>query len=314
MSKVDLAKKTAKLMVEKLSPQELENELYQLLVLLSNDDLGYAYDDISRGDIAGPPSDYTPMSASNVVEVLKDKDVFEEELDDMEEAGVIINNPQDTEEYLRTSTYVEGDEKKPTFELDDFVYAYEPGLDRWLPYTIHNIIGDDEYELREYGVGAPTQAENIIEYEGELKKQPEDKVFLVQDYLYANSGKDFEDFVKKSDLVKDVYIDSMSGTVDLEWNDPTMKGYITQATPFWNEPDEIPVQVTTEEGVLIDGSGVLEYTDLNVSFKPTPEFDIYNAVYPNDPDDFYRAYVSALPKILEISQSIVDIYEDYQSE
>ena len=308
MSKVDLAKKTAKLMVEKLSPQELENELYQLLVLLSDDDLDYAYDDISRGDIAGPPSDYTPMSASN----------FEEELDDMEEAGVIINNPQDTEEYLRTSTYVEGDEKKPTFQLDDFVYAYEPGLDRWLPYTIHNIIGDNKYELEEMLVGAPSSySGKIIEFEdygGELKKQPEDKVFLVQDYLYANSGKDFEDFVKKSDLVKDVYIDSMSGTVDLEWNDPTMKGYITQATPFWNEPDEIPVQVTTEEGVLIDGSGVLEYEDLNVRFKPTPEFDIDNAVYPNDPDDFYRAYVSALPKILKISKQIVDIYEDYQSE
>jgi|TARA_R100000479_G_C6314068_1_gene175151 hypothetical protein len=36
-----------------------------------------------------------------------------EELDEYEEeAGVIINNPQDTEEYLRTSTYVEGKEIK----------------------------------------------------------------------------------------------------------------------------------------------------------------------------------------------------------
>ena len=43
MSKVNLAKKTAKLMVEKLSPKELENELYQLLILLSNDDLEYAH-------------------------------------------------------------------------------------------------------------------------------------------------------------------------------------------------------------------------------------------------------------------------------
>ena len=307
MSKVDLAKKTAKLMVEKLSPQELENELYQLLVLLSDDDLDYAYDDISRGVIAGPPSDYTPMSYSN----------FEDELDAMEKAGVLINNPQDTEEYLRTSTYVEGDEKKPTFELDEFVYAYEPGMDRWLPYTIHNIIGDDKYELRDVS-GAPSSSmEKIIEFEdegGELKKQPEDKVFLVQDYLYANSGKDFEDFVKKSDLVKDVFIDTMSGTVDLEWNDPTMKGYITQATPFWNEPDEIPVQVTTEEGILIDGSAVLEQVELNVRFKPTPEFDIDNAIYPNDPDDFYKAYVDALPKILKISKQIVDVYENYQEE
>ena len=303
MSKVDLAKKTAKLMVEKLSPQELENELYQLLVLLSNDDLDYAYDDISRGDIAGPPSDYTPMSASN----------FEDELDDMEEAGVLINNPQDTEEYLRTSTYVEGDEKKPTFELDEFVYAYEPGMDRWLAYTIHNIIGDDKYELRSLF----TKDKTIIEYEGELKRQPEDKVFLVQDYLYKNSGKDFEDFVKKSDLVKDVFIDTMSGTVDLEWNPKRvvgMEGYITQATPFWNEPDEIPVQVTTEEGILIDGTAVLGRKELNVRFKPTPEFDIDNAVYPNDPDDFYRAYVDALPKILEISRTIVDVYENYQEE
>lgn len=291
MSKVDLAKKTAKLMVEKLSPQELENELYQLLVLLSDDDLDYAYDDISRGDIAGPPSDYTPMSASN----------FEDELDDMEKAGVLVSSSKD----------------KPTFELDEFVYAWEPGMNRWLPYTIHNIIGDDEYELREYGVGAPSQVGDIIEYEGELKKQPEDKVFLVQDYLYANSGKDFEDFVKKSDLVKDVFIDTMSGTVDLEWNPKRvvgMEGYITQATPFWNEPDEIPVQVTTEEGILIDGTAVLEQEELNVRFKPTPEFDINNAVYPNDPDDFYQAYVDALPKILEISQRIVDVYENYQDE
>jgi len=295
MSKVDLAKKTAKLMVEKLSPQELENELYQLLVLLSDDDLDYAYDDISRGDIAGPPSDYTPMSASN----------FEDELDEMEEAGVLINNPKDTEEYLRTSTYVEGDEKKPTFELDEFVYAWEPGMNRWLPYTIHNIIGDDEYELREYGVGAPSQVGDIIEYEGELKRQPEDKVFLVHDYLYANSGKDFEDFVKQSDLVKDVYIDDRSGTVDLEWNDPTMKGYITQATPFWEQEDIIPVQVSTEDGDILD-------EDINipeVTFKPRPEFDITNAVYPNDPNDFYRAYIDALPQILENSKMIVEEYE-----
>jgi len=46
--KVKLAQETAKLMIEKLSPKELENELYQLLIILSDDDLDYIYKDVKK--------------------------------------------------------------------------------------------------------------------------------------------------------------------------------------------------------------------------------------------------------------------------
>ncbi len=92
MDKVSLAKKTAKLMVDKLSPQELENELYQLLIMLPDSDLDYVHDDVESGNIAGAP---------------------------------LINNPQDTEEYLRTSTYVEGEEEsEDEYGLSDYDIVY----------------------------------------------------------------------------------------------------------------------------------------------------------------------------------------------
>jgi len=61
MTKSELAKKTAKLMVDKLSPQELENELYQLLIMLSTDNVEYVRDDIKKGNIAGTPLPITSL-------------------------------------------------------------------------------------------------------------------------------------------------------------------------------------------------------------------------------------------------------------
>ena len=47
----------------------------------------------------------------------------------------------------------------------------------------------------------------------------------------------------------------------------------------------------------------------NVYFEPRPEFDINNAVYPNNPNDFYSAYEEVLEQILENSKLIVEEYE-----
>ena len=197
---------------------------------------------------------------------------------------------------------------KKVFKDDDFVYGYEPGMNRWLPYIIKEVLGDDRYLVYNYQVGAPYQTEDeVFEMDGEdLRKQPEDRTFLVQDYLYANDGKNFEDYVKdNSKLIKDIYVDNMSGTVDIEWNDPTMKGYITQATPFWMEEELVPVQVSTEDGDIIDtgarGFGVYfeEYDDLNFP----------NSIYPNSPSSFYQAYVDILPDILQQSKKQVEMYE-----
>lgn len=202
-------------------------------------------------------------------------------------------------------------DKQEEFEVDDFVYGYDAGMDRWLPYTIVSIKDNGVYSLQNYQVGAPYQSGDIIEYDAdevdtELRKQPEDKVFLVQDYLYASGGRMFEDYVKEqSELVKDVYVDRMSGTVDIYWNDPTMNGFTTQATPFWEEPEEIPVQVSIKDGDPIDNN----INDTNVLFGATPEFFIGNNIYPNEPTDFYQAYVDVLPEILNISKLIVEEYE-----
>ena len=46
MSKLKRSKTTAKLMLEKLSPQELEFVLYNLLILLPNDELINEYNSI----------------------------------------------------------------------------------------------------------------------------------------------------------------------------------------------------------------------------------------------------------------------------
>ena len=201
-------------------------------------------------------------------------------------------------------------ENKEVFKEDDFVYGYEPGMNRWLPYIVKEELGDDKYLVYNYQVGAPYQTEDeVFEMYGEdLRKQPEGKYFLVQDYLYFNDGKNFEDYVKEnSNLIKDIYIDSMSGTVDIEWNDPAMKGYLTQATPFWEEEDYVPVQVTTEDGDIIDESGEL---NLKVYFEEYDDLDFDNSIYPNSPSSFYQAYVDILPMILQTSKKLVKMYEE----
>jgi hypothetical protein len=204
-------------------------------------------------------------------------------------------------------------DKQEEFEVNDFVYGYDAGMNRWLPYTIVSINDNGVYSLQDYQLG-PDQSGDIIEYDTddvdtELRKQPVGKVFLVQDYLYASGGRMFEDYVKEqSELVKDVYVDRMSGTVDIYWNDPTMNGFTTQATPFWEEPEEIPVQVSIKNGDPIDNN----INDTNVLFEATPEFFIGNNIYPNEPTDFYQAYVDVLPEILNISKLIVEEYENEQ--
>lgn len=205
-------------------------------------------------------------------------------------------------------------ENKEVFKEDDFVYGYEPGMNRWLPYIVKEVLGDDKYLVYNYQVGAPYQTEDeVFEMDGEdLRKQPEDRIFLVQDYLYFNDGKNFEDYVKeKSNLIKDIYVDNMSGTVDIEWNDPVMKGYITQATPFWEEENYVPVQVTTEDGDIIDESGELNF---KVYFEGYDDFNMDNSIYPNSPSSFYQAYVDILPMILQASEKLVKMYEERKFE
>ena len=209
MDKVSLAKKTAKLMVDKLSPQELENELYQLLIMLPDSDLDYVHDDVESGSIAGP----------------------------------LINNPQDTEEYLRTSTYVEGD--------------------------------------------AVTT---------------EDKVEKIIRKLYDEEYITFAKYLEGSDLVRQIDIDD-NGVVNIYWTDVQMGGYITQATPFWADVDEIPVQVETTMGVLIDNGG----NPVSVSFPTSLYID-------EGFNQFMMSYYDKLPEILAKSKSIVDEYEGFQED
>ena len=99
MSKVDLAKKTAKLMVDKLSPEELENELYQLLILLSESDIKYAYTDVRSGEIAGTPHPVDVLQGSDdreddlssfKIDVSEDRD--DEKIDLSENKLAIIRN------------------------------------------------------------------------------------------------------------------------------------------------------------------------------------------------------------------------------
>ena len=104
MDKVSLAKKTAKLMVDKLSPEELENELYQLLIMLPDSDLDYVHDDVESGNIAGAP---------------------------------LINNPQDTEEYLTIaqafndmSITLHLDKNENYFEISHITLSFEREKDK----------------------------------------------------------------------------------------------------------------------------------------------------------------------------------------
>jgi hypothetical protein len=297
MSKVDLAKKTAKLMVEKLSPKELENELYQLLILLSNDDLEYAHTDIESGNIAGSPD---PLDALHPVDALQGSD---DRYEEDERDSINMKKEQLTQQEI--------DKKYDEFSSGDFVYGYDSDKDRWLPYTLISYnIGDDggmqDIELQEYFIGAPSfnSRGKTIDYNGEIRKQPEDKVFLLQDYLYENRGRDFMNYVKKnSELVKDVYLDPMSGTLDIYWNDPDMKGFTTQATPFWYDEETIPVQVSGKDGDPLENNGPEYYN--SVYFGTNPSFNLGNGIYPNNPNDFYQAYVDTLSETLDKSKMIV---------
>ena len=306
MSKVDLAKKTAKLMIDKLSPKELENELYQLLIILSNNDLDYMYKDVKKGDIAGPP---------HPVDALQGGDDRDDEDEDS------TANMQ--KELLRQEKV---DKKYTDFDVGDFVYAYDDGMDRWLPYTIEGFKDGTKSPfviLKEYFVGAPSGdvGQETINYDGELRAQPESEVFLLNDYLYKNNGKDFVKYIKHQDslgevvgeeLIKDIYIDH-GGLINIEWHDKRMEHYQTQATPFWGDIDIIPVQVTNDEsGEMVEFPGAIE--DYSVPWPNSESFNIGNAVYPNDPDDFYYAYWEALPEIYELSLKIVEENEDYMKE
>jgi len=284
MSKVNLAKKTAKLMVEKLSPKELENELYQLLILLSNDDLEYAHTDIESGNIAGSPHPVDALQGSD--------DTYEEDESD----SVNMQKEQLTQQEI--------DKKYDEFSSGDFVYGYDSDMDRWLPYTLESYnIGADgsmqDIELKEYFVGAPSSnvGQKTIDYNGEIRKQPEDKFFLIEDYLFNNSKK-FIKYVEKNNSLVDYISMDMSGTFEIFWNDNYMKGFSTFATPFWEEEFTIPVDVQ-EEGYESIGSDSVEW-DTNERFNPE------DSIYPNNPNDFYQAYVDTLPEILDVSKMIVE--------
>lgn len=275
MNKVNLAKKTAKLMVEKLSPKELENELYQLLILLSNEELDYAHTDIESGDIAGTPHPVDVLQGSDSINMQKEQ-----------------------------LTQKEIDKKYDEFSSGDFVYGYDSNMDRWLPYTLVSYnIGDDgsmqDIELKEYFVGAPSDnvGQKTIDYNGEIRKQPESKVFLVEDYLYNNPQK-FISYVEENSSLVDYILLDMSGTFEIFWNDNYMKGFSTFATPFWEEEFTIPVDVQ-EEGYESIGSD-------RVGWNTNKSFNIEDSIYPNNPNDFYEAYVDTLPEILDKSKMIVE--------
>lgn len=208
MEKVSLAKKTARLMVDKLSPQELENELYHLLIMLPDNDLDYAYEDVKKGEVAGEP---------------------------------IITNPKFHKD-LPLNTGDLGTEQRVNDEVDKIISK-----------------------------------------------------------LYKEETTTFENYLEGSDLVKEVDIDSMSGVINIYWHSVDMGGYITQATPFWADIDDIPIQVETSDGVLIDNGGV----PVNVHFH-TSEYIEEGFL------QFMRAYYDKLPEIFEKSKDIVDRYEGFQ--
>ena len=354
MSKVDLAKKTAKLMIDKLSPQELENELYQLLIILSNNDLDYMYEDVKKGEVAGPPhpvdvlqggDDRDDEDSMYQDEIKKAITILDEDKGATAQKAIAVLKPIKSEmpvelreqydEFVKQNItigemlgalgfFTRAGKRYADFDVGDFVYAYDAGMDRWLPYTIEEFRDGDELSfvtLKEYFAGAPSGdvGQGTINYDGELRAQPEDKVFLLNDYLYKNNGKDFVKYIKHQDylaekneggqLIKDIYIEH-NGIVNIEWNDKRMKNYQTQATPFWQGEDEIGVQVTHNESGEEVPFPDLDIIPTSVYWPNSESFNIGNHVYPNNPDDFYYAYWDLLPEILEISLSIVEENEE----
>lgn len=204
-------------------------------------------------------------------------------------------------------------EDKEFFEENDFVYGYDAGMDRWLPYRVVEYKGDGEYILREEVIGGPVEGE-LVEYEGELKEQPEDRAFLIEDYFTKNDYKDFKRYLlANSDLLSSISI-TPDGEVQLMWNDAKMGGtgddddiYSTFLKPFWGEEDEVPFEVQGITSKVIQGR---IKTPHSIAFETYEDFDISSGIYPNNPNTFYQAFVDILPEIYEQSAEIVRQYEE----
>ena len=204
-------------------------------------------------------------------------------------------------------------EDEDFFEENEWVYGYDAGMDRWLPYRVVEYKGDGEYILREAVIGGPVQGE-LVEYKGELKEQPEDRAFLIEDYFTKNDYKDFERYLMaNSDLLTAVSI-APDGQVQLIWYDKQIGGtgddddiYSTFLKPFWGAEDEVLFEVQDITSKVIHG-GIK--THHSIAFETYEDFDISSGIYPNNPNTFYQAFVDILPEIYEQSAEIVRQYEE----
>ena len=268
------------------------------------------------------------LTKEELIEELKDfNTINNDEIYGFDESEkILIKNW--LKEYVNTSGFNEivENQKALKHKKGDFVYGYEGGMDRWLPYRVVENKGGNEYILREANLLGPGEGE-LVEYEGELKEQPEDRAFLIQDYFSKNEFKDFENYVKEnSDLVESIDVE-FNGVVNIVWkdwdkpfastDDPVdpyendlylMEGYVTKASPFWTEEDRVDIQVD-----YFHEDGTFANTGLgdSIRFKNYTDFSVENGTYPNNPNTFYQAYVDILPEILEKSAKIV---KDFKKE
>ena len=72
---------------------------------------------------------------------------------------------------------------------------------------------------------------------------------------------------------------------------------------FWYDEETIPVQVSGKDGDPLENNGPEYYN--SVYFGTNPSFNLGNGIYPNNPNDFYQAYVDTLSETLDKSKMIV---------
>jgi hypothetical protein len=326
MTKSELAKKTAKLMVDKLSPQELENELYQLLIMLSTDNVEYVRDDIKKGNIAGTPLPITSL-------VIEDYDLsrgdsmhqYEDEDDrhPVDELQGSDDRVDDEDESWRDKYDViyqfddvdnnerNGADYPDEFRYGDDIYIYDKELDRWIQHEIiESTIGTgaDGYDniqfivepIHTFGPRALLMGPFT---EKEVKKKGEHSPIYEDNYIDS----ELIDKIESHPDVKKAWMDDFLGVVYMEfeeWNGPEFNYEITiAATPGWEEEDEIPVQVDVEER---DTGDFHNYSSKNnVSMRDSQVFITEQGVYPSK-EQYHQIYYDKIDDIKRVAEGTLD--------
>jgi len=330
MTKSELAKKTAKLMVDKLSPTELENELYQLLIMLSTNNVEYVRDDIEKGNVAGIPVEILSMGTQDY-DLSRSDSMYEDEDEDEDDRHPVDelqgSDDRDDEDYevvYRFEVTKEDEEgtldKISTtdfaneFFVNDDIYIYDEYNDRWIQHEITEVILKDgnhtEFIVEPIGGFGPT----AILYPPFTDKQvvrKSESQSPITGYMYGYEWQDKDDNTHKDEFVAKIeshpevdiaYISDMTGVIDIHFN--TFDGdVVVNATPSWEEDDEIPIQVYD-----VKADDVIEPGDNSdvIYMRDDVDFITEQGVYPSR-KNFYQKYYD---KIDDIYQIATNIYKD----